>query len=91
MPSWLEDNLDSYVFPLAVLLAKGKKIALVPIYMGFLYAGLDECVTNVMWSLGRYDVVSHIYYGFLYMFLWECFRALYTQAYRIFRNRAWWD
>lgn len=38
-----EDGLHSYVFPLAVLLAKGKRLALVPLYLGSLYARLKEC------------------------------------------------
>lgn len=41
-PSSLEDGLHSYVFPPAVLLAKGERLALVPFYLGSLYTRLDE-------------------------------------------------
>lgn len=51
-----EDSLNGYVLPLVNLLAKGKKVALAPIYLGSLYARLDECVANETQSLGRYDV-----------------------------------
>lgn len=50
------DSLNEYVFPSAVTLAKGRKVASAPIYMGSLYTSLDEYVANVMWSLGRYVV-----------------------------------
>lgn len=33
-PSGPGDNLNGYVFPLAILLAKGEKVALAPIYLG---------------------------------------------------------
>lgn len=47
LPSGLEDGLNNYAFPFAILLAKGKKLALAPIYLGSLYARLDECLSNV--------------------------------------------
>lgn len=30
-----EDGLNAYVFPMAILLAKRKRLALVPMYLGF--------------------------------------------------------
>lgn len=32
LPSVLEDGMNSYVFPLMILLAKGKKVTLAPVY-----------------------------------------------------------
>lgn len=46
-PSELEDKHNGYVFPLAVILVKGKKVALAPICLGPLYARGDKCVANV--------------------------------------------
>lgn len=43
----LEDGLHSYAFSLAVLLAKGNKLALAPLYLASLYVRLYEC----SWSL----------------------------------------
>lgn len=43
-------------------------MALELIYLGSLYAQLDECVANVTRSLGLYDVVSNLYSVFLQMF-----------------------
>lgn len=51
----LEDGLNEYVFPLEILLAKGKKVVLATIYLGSLYARLDECIPNMTRSLGCYD------------------------------------
>lgn len=42
-----EDDLNAYLFHLAILLAKG-----VP-------ARVDECIENTVRSVGRCDVVSH--------------------------------
>lgn len=39
--SRLEDSINTYVFPLAIHLAKGKKLQLVPLYLGLLYTRLD--------------------------------------------------
>lgn len=47
-----EDDLSLYVFPSAILLANGKKLALSPLYLGSLYAGLDQCMANVVLSVG---------------------------------------
>lgn len=48
-------------------------MVIAPIYLGSLCTQLDECVLNVMRSLGPYNVVSHVDYVFLQMFLWERF------------------
>lgn len=38
LPGGPEDGLNSYVFPLVILLTKERKVALVPIYLEPLYA-----------------------------------------------------
>lgn len=76
-PSGSEDSLNDYVFPLVVLLAKGKKVALPLIYLGcFCNARLDECVVKCGRSIERYDVVSCMDSVFLQTFLCEHFEAL---------------
>lgn len=40
-------------FPLAILLAKGKRLALTPVYLRSLIIRPDECLNNVVRSLGR--------------------------------------
>lgn len=52
--------LNSYAFPLMILLAKGERLALAPISLGFLYTRLDECIVNVAHSLGCYDMVPNV-------------------------------
>lgn len=83
--------LNSYVFPLMVLLAKGKAgsgvdlpripivvVARISIYFGpYMQArqGLDMCVTNTVYLLGCYYVVTHADTNFLQIFS-ERFGAL---------------
>lgn len=64
-PSPLEDDMYVFAFPMAVLLAQGKKLALAPWYLGSLYARLDECSKNITQSVERYDVVSYMDANFL--------------------------
>lgn len=40
LPSGPGDGLNQYVFPLSILLTKGEKLALSPLYLGSLYAQL---------------------------------------------------
>lgn len=40
-PERVRDGLNDYAFPLAILLAKGKKVVLAPIYLGSFYTWLD--------------------------------------------------
>lgn len=54
LPSGLEDGLNDYVIPLAILLAKGEKLALALLYMRSLYARFDECVKSMICSMSRY-------------------------------------
>lgn len=56
-PVWTEDGCNQYIFPLAIKIAKSVKSALVPLYLGTLYARPDECIQNIPRSVGRYDVV----------------------------------
>lgn len=51
--SELNDGLNSYAFPLPILLVKGERLVLTPIFLGALYVGLDECVLNITSSLDR--------------------------------------
>lgn len=73
LPRGQEDGLNNYVFPLAILLAKGERLALTPTYLGSLYA--RQCIANIAGSLGRYDVVAHANSSFLHTFLWIHFGA----------------
>lgn len=47
-PSGLEDSINSYVFSIANRFTKGDKLALRPIYLGLMYARLDECANNTL-------------------------------------------
>lgn len=76
MLSGLEDGLKPYLFPLDNLIAKGVQFVLALLYLGFLYAQLDDCVNNVVCSVGRYNVVTHVDLCFLQMFLPERFFAV---------------
>lgn len=51
LPSGLEDDIKAYVFPLAIRLTKGKNLPLGPLYLGSLYARLDECAENITRSV----------------------------------------
>lgn len=73
-----KDGINSYVFPLVVLLTKGNRLVLAPLYLGSLYAWLDECSKGVFKSMGRYDVVTYVDASFLQLFLWKRFGALST-------------
>lgn len=58
------------------LSGKGEKLALVPFYLGSLFFRSDECVKNIVRSVGRYHVVSHADTAFIQVFLWELFGTL---------------
>lgn len=81
-PSWYalsrgpKDGISPYVFPRAIRLAKGERLALAPIYLGSLFYQLDECVQNIIKSMGRSIVVSYADTSFLQLFLWERFETL---------------
>lgn len=64
-PSPPEYGVHPSVFPMAVLLAQGKRLPLAAWYLGVLYARLDEATRNVTRSMGRYDVVSYFDFNFL--------------------------
>lgn len=58
LPSVLEDGINAYVIPLAIRLAKGKRLPLEPLYV-------DHCMLGWMSTykhhlLDRYDVVTHV-------------------------------
>lgn len=41
-----EDGIHPFVFMMAIVLAKGERFALAPIYLGSLYVRLHECVNT---------------------------------------------
>lgn len=71
-----QDGLNAYVFPLALLLARGERLALVLICLGSLLVMPQVRVVNNVCSVGRYDVVAQIETSFLQMFLCEQYEAL---------------
>lgn len=75
-PSSPKDGINSFVFPLVVLLSKGNRLVLALLYLGSLYAQLDECLKGVLRSVGRYDVVTYVEASFLQLFLWKRLGAL---------------
>lgn len=79
LPSGPQDSLNSYLFPLVIVLAYKEKLALAPIYLGSLFAKLDQCVANNVSSLCRCDVVTHAGTSFQQIFLWKQFGALVPQ------------
>lgn len=58
------------------MLVGEKRLALAHLYLGSLYARLDQCSCYIFKSVVQYDVVSYVDASFLQMFLWETFRAL---------------
>lgn len=60
LPSGMEDGLNQYIFPFATNIAKGAKFTLAHLYLGTLYASLDEYVQNIRRIVGSYDVVMHV-------------------------------
>lgn len=75
-PSPPEDGVHPSVFPMAVLLVRGKRLPLAAWFLGAMYVRLDEAARNVTRSMGRYDVVSYVDANFLQLFLWERFEGL---------------
>lgn len=43
-----------------MLLAQGKRLVLVLLYLGAFYARLDECSNNVVQLVGQYDMVTSV-------------------------------
>lgn len=74
-----EDSINAYVFPMAIRLARGEKVALAPIFLGSLFYRLNECVQTLIRSMGRYIVASYAQMAFLQMFLWERFKSYSPQ------------
>lgn len=60
-----EDGINSYVFPLAIKLAKGEKFALTPVFLGSLFYRLDKCVQSLVRLMGQYTVASYAHTVFL--------------------------
>lgn len=51
--------MNPYIFNLAIRLVKREKLALAPIYLGLLFYRLDDCVGNIVRSLGCFHVMTH--------------------------------
>lgn len=77
LPTGRADGINPYVSPLAIRLVRGEKLAMTPIFLGSLFFRLDECVQNLLKSMGRYTVVS--YATFFQLFLWERFKSFGPQ------------
>lgn len=71
-----KDDIIAYVLPLAIRLAKGKKLPLGTLYLESLYTRLDECVDNILCSVGLYDVVTYADTSSLHIFLWKGFNSI---------------
>lgn len=69
-----EDGINAYVFPIAIRLARGEKVALTPIFLGSLFYRLYECVHNLISSMGCHTMALYAQTAFLQMFLWERFK-----------------
>lgn len=46
-----KDDLNADVFPLAILLPKGEKLALASLYLRSLYERVDNCIENMVCSV----------------------------------------
>lgn len=71
--------MDTFVFPMALLIPQEKRLSLTLWFLDSLYARLDECSRKITRSFGRYNVVSCVDANFLQLFLWEQFRVLAPQ------------
>lgn len=74
--SGLEDGINLFIFLMAIILVKEERLGLTPIYFGSLYSNLDECMANVVRSIGTYDMVTHTDTIFLQIFFLKWFGAL---------------
>lgn len=75
-PSPPYDGLNPFVFPVAVLLAQKKPVALRLWFLGSLFKSLDECGRHIVRSVGCYEVICYAEVNFLQLFLWERFALL---------------
>ncbi|KAK9277971.1 hypothetical protein L1049_027528 [Liquidambar formosana] len=66
-----EDGINGWVFPLAIRLAGGTRLALAPLFLGTLYHRLDM----IKRSKGRYVVNTYVSTSLLQLFLYEHFRG----------------
>lgn len=48
----LKTGLNPYVFPLAIVIAQGVQFMLASLYLGFMYARLNQCVGNIVRAVG---------------------------------------
>lgn len=62
----LEDGLNTFIFPLPILLAEGKRLALAPLYLDFLF--YCESISNIVFIVGlsssdpcRYIILTNVH------------------------------
>lgn len=58
LAQWPKDRLNSFVFLLTIFPGKGKRLSHAPIHLGSLYYCLDECLDNIVRSVGRTNVTT---------------------------------
>lgn len=76
-------GLNPYVSLLMISLAKGEKLTLAPLHLYHFVCTPDECIGNVVRSVGRYDAVGSC---LLQMFEWGYFS---TMAPKPLEYRRW--
>lgn len=68
LPTGRADGINPYVFPLAIWLVRGEKLALTPIFLSSLFFRLDECVRNLLKSMGRvYSCLLRNFFSIIFM------------------------
>ena len=89
MVSWLShyvltkspfDHIKAYLFPLAVLLARGVSLAVGAMCLSNLYNHLDALHTFEIERSLHYVVVTHLNLALLQVWVWECALPLVTHA-----------
>lgn len=76
LPDYPTDGVSPVVFPLAVLLARDRTVALTPLFLGSLYRRLDLVQADYARSLGRCDHLSMVQTNFLLAYFFEHFRSV---------------
>jgi hypothetical protein len=70
--------MSTHMFPLAIQLARGRRLCLGPFFLGSLYRRLDEYHEHMQDSFGRYSLTVRVDLAFLQLFLWERLRGYGT-------------
>nr|POE78301.1 hypothetical protein CFP56_64505 [Quercus suber] len=74
------DHVKAYLFPLAVLLARGKSLAVGVMCLSNLYNHLDALHISEMEGSPYYAVVTHLNLAILQVWAWECALPFVTHA-----------